>query len=132
MARMLSTEREKVTELNRDLEKIIHKRTSELQKANDTLKQEIKDREALQSQLIHAQKMESVGRLAGGVAHDYNNISSIIIGYPNLKILFMSGYTANVIAHRGVLEDGVCFLNKPFSKMDLAVKVREALDSANI
>jgi len=48
--------------------------------------------------------------------------------YPNLKILFMSGYTANVIAHRGVLEDGVCFMPKPFSQKDLAVKVREALD----
>ncbi|MBI9084848.1 MAG: PAS domain S-box protein [Desulfobacterales bacterium] len=50
---------------------------------------------------------------------------------PNLKILFMSGYTANVIAHRGVLEDGVCFMPKPFSKKDLAAKVREALDNDN-
>lgn len=48
--------------------------------------------------------------------------------YPNLKILFMSGYTANVIVHRGVLEEGVCFIPKPFSKKDLAVKVREVLD----
>lgn len=51
--------------------------------------------------------------------------------YPKLKILFMSGYTANVIAHRGVLEDGVCFIPKPFSKEDLALKVREALDNDN-
>jgi two-component system, cell cycle sensor histidine kinase and response regulator CckA len=51
--------------------------------------------------------------------------------YSNLKTLFMSGYTANVIAHRGVLDDGVCFMPKPFSKQDLAVKVREALDSDN-
>ena len=48
--------------------------------------------------------------------------------YPNLKILFMSGYTANVIAHRGVLEDGVCFISKPFSRKDMAVKIREVLD----
>ncbi|MCF8078498.1 MAG: PAS domain S-box protein [Desulfobacterales bacterium] len=48
--------------------------------------------------------------------------------YPDLKILFMSGYTANVIAHRGVLEDGVCFIEKPFSRQQLAAKVREALD----
>ena len=48
--------------------------------------------------------------------------------YPNLKTLFMSGYTANVIAHRGVLEDGVCFMSKPFSKKEMAVKVREVLD----
>lgn len=51
---------------------------------------------------------------------------------PDLKVLFMSGYTANVIAHRGVLEEGVCFMPKPFSQKDLAVKVREALDSAKI
>jgi signal transduction histidine kinase/CheY-like chemotaxis protein len=47
---------------------------------------------------------------------------------PDLKTLFMSGYTADVIAHRGVLEEGVCFMPKPFSIKDLAVKVREALD----
>ena len=50
--------------------------------------------------------------------------------YTDLKILFMSGYTANVIAHRGVLEDGVCFIAKPFSKKDMAVKVRDVLDNA--
>jgi YesN/AraC family two-component response regulator len=50
---------------------------------------------------------------------------------PDIKTLFMSGYTANVIAHRGVLEEGVNFIQKPFSKKDLAVKVREILDGAN-
>ncbi len=49
--------------------------------------------------------------------------------YPNLKRLFMSGYTANVIAHHGVMEPGVYFLQKPFSIIELADKVREALDS---
>lgn len=48
--------------------------------------------------------------------------------YLNLKVLFMSGYTANIIAHRGVLDDDVCFLPKPFSKEDMAVNVREVLD----
>ncbi len=52
--------------------------------------------------------------------------------YPNLKTLFMSGYTANVIAHRGVLEDGVSFISKPFSKNDMAEKVRQVLDNAII
>jgi two-component system sensor histidine kinase EvgS len=47
--------------------------------------------------------------------------------YPDLRVLFMSGYTANVIAHHGVLEDGVVFVPKPFSKADLAKKVRQAL-----
>ena len=48
--------------------------------------------------------------------------------YPNLKRLFMSGYTADVIAHHGVLDEGVQFLQKPFSVQTLAAKVREVLD----
>ncbi len=47
---------------------------------------------------------------------------------PGLKSLFMSGYSANVIAHRGILEDGVQFIQKPFSIKDLSVKVRAVLD----
>lgn len=48
---------------------------------------------------------------------------------PELKSLFMSGYTANVIAHHGVLDDGVNFIQKPFSTKDLATKVRAVLDN---
>jgi YesN/AraC family two-component response regulator len=48
--------------------------------------------------------------------------------YPNLKCLFMSGYTADVIAQHGVLEEGTHFIHKPFSLPDLAVKVRKVLD----
>ncbi|MCL7488586.1 MAG: transporter substrate-binding domain-containing protein [Desulfobulbaceae bacterium] len=48
--------------------------------------------------------------------------------YPGLRVLFMSGYTSNVIAHRGVLEKNVNFIQKPFSKKELAVRVREVLD----
>ncbi len=47
---------------------------------------------------------------------------------PKLRTLFMSGYTANVIAHRGVLDEGVFFVQKPFSSKDLAAKVRETLE----
>jgi len=42
----------------------------------------------------------------------------------------MSGYTADVIAHHGVLDDGVYFIQKPFSMKDLAIKVREVLEWA--
>jgi len=51
---------------------------------------------------------------------------------PSLKCLFMSGYTANVIAHHGVLDKGVHFIHKPFKKQDLATKLREVLDEASI
>jgi PAS domain S-box-containing protein len=46
---------------------------------------------------------------------------------PGLKCLFMSGYTADVIAHQGVLDEGIHFLQKPFSREALATKIREAL-----
>ena len=48
---------------------------------------------------------------------------------PSLKTLFMSGYTADVIAQHGVLDEGVCFIQKPFAKKDLAIKVREVLNN---
>jgi CheY-like chemotaxis protein len=48
--------------------------------------------------------------------------------YPGLKCLFMSGYTADVIAPHGVLDEGVHFIQKPFSLDNLAAKVRETLD----
>ena len=48
--------------------------------------------------------------------------------YPNLKCMFMSGYTANAIAQHGVLDEGVWFLQKPFSRRDLAITVKKALD----
>ena len=47
--------------------------------------------------------------------------------HPGLNVVFMSGYTANVIAHHGVLEKGIHFITKPISRKELAVAVREAL-----
>jgi CheY-like chemotaxis protein len=48
--------------------------------------------------------------------------------HPNFKCLFMSGYTSDVIAHHGVLEKGVNFIQKPFTRKDLSTKVREVMD----
>jgi len=48
---------------------------------------------------------------------------------PEMKCLFMSGYTANIIANQGVLKEGMAFIQKPFSKNELAIKVREAMES---
>jgi PAS domain S-box-containing protein len=47
---------------------------------------------------------------------------------PGLKCMFMSGYTSDIIAHRGVLDKNVQFIQKPISVKDLAVGVRKALD----
>lgn len=51
---------------------------------------------------------------------------------PDLKYIFMSGYTANVIAHHGALDEGINFIQKPFSKKDFVEKVRKTLNNKNI
>ncbi|MBF0390142.1 MAG: response regulator [Desulfamplus sp.] len=55
------------------------------------------------------------------------NILSII---PHIKCLFMSGYTADIIARDGILDEGMHFIQKPFSRKELALKVKNALISS--
>jgi DNA-binding response OmpR family regulator len=47
---------------------------------------------------------------------------------PNLKVLYMTGYTRNAIVHNGMLDPGTNLLTKPFSIEELAAKVRKILD----
>ena len=53
---------------------------------------------------------------------------NLISLYPGMKRLFMSGYTADIITHHGVLDAGVHFIQKPFSLLNMAAMVREVLD----
>ncbi len=57
--------------------------------------------EKLQAQLAHAQKMESVGRLAGGVAHDFNNMLGVILGYTEMAL---EGVPSGQPLHDSLLE----------------------------
>jgi len=69
---------------------IIQTRTAEINKSNSRLKKALKEREEMEDRLVRAKKMEAMGLLAGGVAHDLNNILTGVITYPELLLLNMS------------------------------------------
>ncbi len=48
--------------------------------------------------------------------------------YPQLRCIYMSGYTSDIIAHRGVLDEGIQFIEKPFSLNELSSRIRKVLD----
>ncbi len=69
------------------LEIIVSERTAKLRETNRNLKKEIEDRRSMQQRLIRAEKMEAIGTVAAGVAHDLNNILSGIVGIPDLILM---------------------------------------------
>ncbi len=74
-------------EHRQQLEDQVNQRTLELRQSNEQLKREIKERKEVQERLDRAQRMEAVGTLAAGVAHDLNNILSGLVSYPDLLLM---------------------------------------------
>lgn len=89
LERVESSQRELHT-LNEELEGRVSARTRELAEANEQLRRDFELRKRLEKQLQVAQKLESLGIMAGGVAHDFNNFLSTIRGNVALAIELLS------------------------------------------
>ncbi|MCD9004781.1 two-component sensor histidine kinase [Luteimonas sp. XNQY3] len=79
-------------------------RRRELERVNAQLRQEMAERERAQERLIHAQKMEVVGRLASGVAHDFDNIINVISGYAKRREQLADRGTGALVEAMGGIE----------------------------
>ncbi len=94
LAHLLRVERQKVEKINLELEKRVEQRTAQIRQAHERLKEEMqahlqleREKRKLEGQLQRSRKMEAIGTLAGGVAHDLNNILSGVVSYPDLLLM---------------------------------------------
>lgn len=94
LLQLLDREQRKIHEVNEQLERRVAERTESLEQMNRQLLREIserrhaeEERQRLETQLQQAERMETIGKLAAGVAHDLNNILSGIVTYPEILLM---------------------------------------------
>ncbi len=68
----------------RNLEQMVEERTVELNGINEQLTLQVRERKEIESRLLTVQKLEAIGTLAGGIAHEFNNLFMAITGYATL------------------------------------------------
>ena len=107
-AALAAAERSKdaLAKSNEELEQRVKERTAELELASRALRNEMEEQKKLEKQLWQSQKMESVGTLAGGIAHEFNNILNIIKGY-TLLIRQNPSVDENVTENVNIIEETV-------------------------
>jgi signal transduction histidine kinase len=133
----------KEAEMKRDeLERLVGRRTQDLKDSYQRLKAEMAERQALEDQIVRFQKMDAIGSLAAGVAHDLNNILSGILSYPDLLLMKMEKddpmYRPLSIIRKSarkaaaIVQDMLTLARRNVAvkePLDLSAVVREFLDS---
>lgn len=92
--------------LNAELEARVEQRTSELAASNDGLRAEMKAREEAETQASQLQRMDAIGQLTGGVAHDFNNMLGIIVGNLDLAQRRLERGSADIMRYIDGAMDG--------------------------
>jgi len=100
MARRLEGERFR-------LERLVLTRTLELEAKAENLEREMAERKRLQAKVVKAQRMETAGRLAGGVAHEFNNLLASVLGHAQLLREDLRGADEHVEQDIAEIEDAV-------------------------
>jgi len=87
--RALKQSQKELTKARDELALRVAERTAELQRANERLAAEVKQRKQVEDELMRAQKLEALAVLAGGIAHDFNNFLTIVQGNTDLAKIHM-------------------------------------------
>jgi signal transduction histidine kinase len=102
----LSTVEQDRARLNEQLERRVEERTRELSDANRSLLGEIAAREEAEARVAQLQRLDAIGQLTGGVAHDFNNMLGIIIGNLDLAQIKLAKGSADIVRHIDGAMDG--------------------------